>query len=228
MNKYRYSKDSFPNIYLYDAGNHPISISGEGTLQDSNGVIIQDHVFISNDIDYGGGLLSGPCMRKNGYTAVIPSVDSSPDIDIIVHDRNGKVVMVENQDFIIDTDKIGSYNHQIVPAEINNIIDITYHIDAVDGFNSSCISELVRYIQQCLHTTKDRTMWLAAHITNFPVSSEQIKRYWKEDMCWINRYLRLRKIDSPLFVEVKETKKKKKASQSDPSKALDTRNLKIG
>jgi len=53
---------------------------------------------------------------------------------------------------------------------------------------------------------------MAAYIANFPVSPEQIKRYWKEDMCWIKGNLRSRKIDAHLFDEVKE-KKKKKTSQ---------------
>jgi hypothetical protein len=160
-NKYKYSKDSPPNVHLFDAGNHPISLAGEGTLEDVNGNAIQDRVFVSNDIDVGGGLLSGPCLRKKGFTVIIPSAESSPDIGIIVHDRDGKVIMVGNQDLIIDTDKIGSYNHQVSPADINNIINSTYSIDAVYGFNSSGISELVQYVQQCLHTTKERQCgWL--------------------------------------------------------------------
>jgi len=69
-------------------------------------------------------------------------------------------------------------------------------------------------------------MWMAAHIANFPATPEQIKRYWREDMCWIKGNLRSRKVDVHLFDEVKS--KKKKTSRNDPSKELDTRNLKIG
>jgi hypothetical protein len=134
--------------------------------------------------------------------------------------------MVGNHDLVIDTSKIGTYSQRIIPANINNIIiDITYRIDAVYGLNSSGISELVHYVQQCLHTTKERTIWMAGQITNFPVTPEQVKRYWKEDMCWIKGNLRSRKVDAHLFDEVRE--KKKKTSRYDLSKALDTRNLSL-
>jgi len=113
---------------------------------------------VSKDIDVVGGLLSVPCLRQKGFTVIFLSAESSPDLGIIAHDKDGKVIMVGNQDLIIDTDKIGSYSHQIIPADIDNIINITYRIDAVYGFNSSGIPELVQYVQQCLHTTKERTM----------------------------------------------------------------------
>jgi len=67
---------------------------------------------------------------------------------------------------------------------------------------------------------------MAAHIANFPVTSEQVNRCWKEDMCWIKGNLRSRKVDAHLFDEVRI--KKKKSSRTDSSKELDTRNLKIG
>jgi len=124
--------------------------------------------------------------------------------------------MVGNQDLIIDTDKIGSYSHQIINADIDNIIMITYRMDAVYGLNSSDISELVQYVHQCLHTTKQRMMWMASHIANFPITSEQVKRYWKDDLCWIKGNLESRKVDAHLFDEVRI--KKKKWSRTDPSK----------
>jgi len=105
-----------------------------------------------------------------GFKVIIPLAESSPDIDIIVHDKDGNVIIVGNQDLIIDTDEIESYNHKVIPAYIKNIINSTYRIDAVYGFNSSGISELVQYVQQCLHTTKERTMWIAALISNFPAT----------------------------------------------------------
>jgi len=99
------------------------------------------------------------------------------------------------------------FTNNIIAADFNSIIGIKYLIDAVYGFNSSSISEQVQYVQQCLHTTKVKTMWMAAHVANFPVTSEQ-KRYWKVNMCRIKENLGSRKIVAQVFHEVKQKKKK--------------------
>ena len=214
------------DVALFDAGNHPIDIVGEGALFDKSGNCIQDRMFISNDIDEGGGLLSGPCLRNKGYTVVIPSVQMSPDVGIIVHDNNGKVIMLGDTDLVIDSRDIGTYHHTITPAILDTVIINAYRVNAVYGFAPDNVAELVSYIQRCFHTTKDRTIWISTQISNFPVTPEQIKKYWKEDICWLKGNLKSRKIDVHQFDEVK-TKKSRK-NRKDSTKDLETRNLKIG
>ena len=133
------------HVALFDAGNHPIDIVGEGALVDRNGNCIQDRMFISNDIDEGGGLLSGPCLRNKGYTVVIPSVQISPDVGLIVHDNNGKIIMLGDADLIIDSRDIGTYTHNIAPAILDNVLSNTYRVKAVYGFSPDSVAELVSY-----------------------------------------------------------------------------------
>jgi len=134
--------------------------------------------------------------------------------------------MLGDADLIIDSRDIGSYHHSITPAILDNVITNAYRVNAVYGFSPDNVAELVSYIQRCFHTTKERTMWISTQIANFPVTPEQIKKYWKEDICWIKGNMRSRKVDANLFEEVK-TKKQRK-SHKKPTKDLETRNLKIG
>jgi len=129
-------------------------------------------MFITDDIDEGEGILSGPCLRNKGYTVFIPSAQISPDIGIIVHDNNGKVIMLCYTDLIIDSRDIGSYHHIITPAVLDNVLTNAYRVYADFGFSVNNVAELLTYVQRCFHTTKDRTIWLSTKFSNSPVTSE--------------------------------------------------------
>jgi len=90
----------------------------------------------------------------------------SPNVSLIVHDNNRKIIMLGDSDLIIDSRDIGSYQHSIIPANLDNVLTNAYRVNAVYGFFPDNIAELVAYFLPCFHATKDRTIWISTQIAN--------------------------------------------------------------
>lgn len=232
------SKDMMPDVELHQANGEVLEIEGKGNVYPN---VVED-AYHTPSIE--GDLVSGPRLQDKGCWIVLPPTSVSNDIGVIVANTEGKVIMLGDKDMTTDLNQINSHNTSIKLPDISNLIrppksSTKRNVSKVYGFPNAKVEDLVALMQKTFFCTKEEAIWMASGpIKNFPVTPEQIKKYWKEDSCYLRGHMQARKIDRNQYdsKEPSEEGTKKPSHQvSDEStwrnantKKLETRNLVVG
>ena len=233
-----------PDVTLRTASGHRLSLEAKGDLNE----VVTD-VLVSPDLDTT--LISAKRMREKGIGIWIPPYSHSRHIGAVLIRDDGSIMGVADKDMEIDVRSIhDSGHHALVPditdieratmiSKVRGVTKYTY------GLGSMPIRDRVAFIQKTMMCCKKDLIFMASGaIDNFPVTPEQIKEHWQDDVCWMQGHMKKRKADAGQFEDLSELKevlameKKNNSYQKENQNSkpvassnlreLETRNLVIG
>jgi hypothetical protein len=227
------SRNMVPDVELHQANGDVLEIEAKGTVYPS---VVED-AYHTPSID--GDLVSGPKLQDKDCWIILPPSSVSKSIGAIVTDKDGKVIMLGDKSMTTDLNQINTHDARVTLPDISDVVEqpmqkTTRSVNKVYGYPNAKIENIVEIMQKTFFSSKDDLLWKASGvIDNFPVTQEQIKKYWKEDACYLRGHMQSRKIDRKQYdSKDPEDVVTRKPSQKDwrniDSEKLETRNLIIG
>ena len=147
-------------------------------------------------------LISGPRLQEQGYWMIMPSMQASPEIGVIVLDDQGKVRMLGDRSMVTDISKVNSYTSSIDLPNLDALVHNQRFVrQLLYGLADMKVRELVALMQKTFMTSKRTMIWMASSgaIANFPLTVKQINQHWETEACYVKGHTNRRMTSSRQF-----------------------------
>ena len=196
-------KNKNKDIILTSASGHSLAISQKGSISP-----LLSNVLVSEDLD--STLLSTRKISEKGVGTWIPPHSEHHNIGAVLIRTDGMIMGVADKNMSIDIREIGEKNIIVSLPNLTGINSKTHMtVNEVSkytyGIGQMKVSDKVAFIQRTMMCSKKDLLFMASGaILNFPVSAEQIKKYWSDDICWMQGHMKRRKSDHGQFEDLTE------------------------
>ena len=188
-----YSDLDPPPVQLFNASGNTMKVTGRGSMNQ-----YMTKTYTVEDLDIT--LIGGVKLTQQGLFVILIPQDESKTIGVIVCDKKGNVVMIGDKKMRVRLTEIGKKNlGRIAVPDVSQLTKIERSCDRVYGLEKMTVLETTKWTQSIFHCSKQELQWMADHIKGFPVSSEQIRKYWSEHPCTIKGHMKKRKTDRSQF-----------------------------
>jgi hypothetical protein len=150
-----------------------------------------------------GALVSANKIQEQGGMIYLIPRDLIPGVGGVVVDCDNKVQWLVNHELNANLGDMGEYGDiTINPPDFSQLfpVNIKPFTSVIYGLGNLPIKDLVMFVQRTFFKSKKNLKWMADNILGFPVTSNQIDKYWEKDICYIRGHMKRRKVDANQFV----------------------------
>ena len=114
----------------------------------------------------------------------------SCNVGVYLFDKEGRVVLTCNQNLITDVTLWRSFDWTIDANILKALQRSESRVLKIYGYERTGIQDMVEFLQQSFLYSLNDMKYAADHILNFPVTTEQIAKFWSKSHCYDEGYMR--------------------------------------